>query len=242
MSEVIVPVVICTVVMPSQLVQTNRRYYNTIVVNSADIKYVKSPDRDSYYRTSQIHRQPDSCNITWPDHPIDTNGRIQGAIVLIESLDNKFLLVRNGNLWGLPKGARNYISYLDCKYKTDDHYRSTREILVHDSAVYSDAETPEDNACREVLEETGIIIDRELLRSIYEEQTNCYCSYDAFYYSYPKTASAHYDDLVTNGTDHENDELMWVTGEQLEVMLDGHVRSRVFNHVTYGLLRAIIEK
>ena len=98
MAEIIVPVIIATVILPSSIVQTNKHYYNTIVVDSANIKYVKSPDRDSYYRTTPICRQPDSANIIWPDHPVDINGKIQGAIVIIESLDNKFLLVRNGHV------------------------------------------------------------------------------------------------------------------------------------------------
>lgn len=248
--EEVVPVNIDTVTVDTHFGQDIRKccsYHNTIVADLNSIKYVPNQKRnDNYIREKSVVRCYDE-NVTWPEHPLDVNGKMLGAIIIIESQDDKILLVRNRKLWGLPKGARNYIDFMDCKRETDKVFRDTGTIISHKEAQFTKdrIESAIDNACREVKEETGITIDPDNIETVDYYQMNNRCSYDGFYYKYPNHASAHQNELLVNGTDHENDELLWVSRSDLKHMLHDH-RScnhpKIFNHITYGLLEYFLRK
>jgi 8-oxo-dGTP pyrophosphatase MutT (NUDIX family) len=248
-TEQVIPVVIDKVIVENHLGKQekhNQQYHNILVMNIDDVKYIENyPHEDNYIRTTPIVRCYDE-NVIWPDHPLNINGKIQGCIIIIKSTNNKILLVRNGKLWGLPKGARNYKDFMECKKQTDEYYRKHHDILIHETAVFTDdrTESPVENVCRETLEETGIIINTEYLEPLLSHfQINNYCAYDGFCYMYPKDSTHHSEDLQQNGTDHENDELLWVTIAELKRLLSNH-RShnchKVFNHITYGFLNEYI--
>lgn len=248
--EHVVPIIIDIICVDTHFgrqVKYKQLYYNTLVLDPGQIQYISDPSNtDNYIRAMPVVRFKNE-DVTWPEHPLNVNGKIQGAIIIIRSLDDKILLVRNGKLWGLPKGARNYTEFMNLKERTDNHFRETREILIHKEAIFSNdlIESAEDNACRETLEETGIIVDRALLQPIDSHyQINNYCAYDGFYYAYPKNTDDYYVDLLNNGTDHENDELSWVTIEELKQLLRdhrSHNRPKVFNHITHGFLDEYIK-
>lgn len=247
--EVVVPVIIKHVTIDTAFGRDTygeKQYHNAIVRDLNAIRYIQNPRRsDNYVREASIVRHYDEA-VTWPEHPLNMNGKILGAIVIIHSRDDKILLVRNRKLWGLPKGARNYTDFIRCKSETDRHFRQTGEILTHESAEFTadKIESAVDNVYRETLEETGIIMDRSQVREIHEHWGGR-CAYDAFYYAYPKDADKHGDDLKRNGTDHENDELLWVDLMELEQWLRNH-RSpnhpKIFNHITYGILDEFLHK
>lgn len=246
-NEIVVPIIIKSVRTSSLLGDLNKvdqHYHNVIVKDLQAVKYVPNPRRPgNYVRNRPITRYYDE-DVTWPEHPLNIHGKIQGAIAIIRSLDNKILLVRNRTLWGLPKGARSYKNFLTVKDKTDQHYRETEQILVHDSAAFEQSETAIENVCREVLEETGIIMDCDKLKEFNhrDNQSGSYCAYDGFIYDYDQTSVDHYKDLQTHGTDHENDELLWVSYDELQQLFKTHknkhgsVQKRVFNHVSYSYL------
>lgn len=248
--EQIVPICIANITLKTYLGtthKTNQSYHNVLVRDLEAVKYIANPRRDgNYIRSQPIVRYYDE-NVTWPEHPLNVHGRIQGAIAIIHSKDDRVLLVRNRKLWGLPKGARSYTAFLQLKAMTDEHFRRTGEILEHDSVIFDDEESSEDNICREVLEETGIIMDREALQLLkYRNQSGSYCAYDGYYYEYPKTSVEHEQDLTEHGTDHENDELLWVSRKELEQLIRNHryghrTGGRVFNHVTYGYLEEYLK-
>ena len=244
--EIIVPIIIKDVTVSTDMGLIHRlnvHYVNTLVKNQSAIVYVPVEGTpDNYIRKTAIQRD-NREDVTWPDHPRNVNGKIQGGIAVINSLDNKILLVRNHRLWGLPKGARNYTEYTDLKHITDKHYRQTGEIYQHNSVAFATAETSLENICRETLEETGIIIDPSLLHPLnFSHRISSYCAYDAYHYEYPHPAVQHLKDLQANGTDHENDELLWVTRADLKEMLVKHRKpycSKVFNHITFWLLEKL---
>ncbi len=243
--EVVVPIIITNVTLETHMgtiEKHNVHYHNVLVQGLNSVNYVQNTLRtNNYIRKAPIIRCHDE-EVTWPDHPHNINGKIQGAIIIIESSDAKILLVRNRKLWGLPKGARSYDDFLHCKQITDDEYIKTGTVTVHENAVFSNdrVENAIDNIHRETLEETGIDMDKsklEPLRDTY--QTNTYCAYDGFFYSYPRTSTEYNEDLLKHGTDHENDELLWVPYDELRKLLHKHRSpsfNKVFNHITYWFL------
>jgi 8-oxo-dGTP pyrophosphatase MutT (NUDIX family) len=244
--ELVVPIVISEVVCETHLgieIKCNQRYHNVMVKNPDDITYVPSVKKEnSYVRLNPILRYYNE-KVCWPEHPLNVEGKMQGAIAIVKSSDDKILLVRNRKLWGLPKGARNYKDFTLLKFLTDEHYRKTGKILRHKNASFknTDSETAIENVCREIMEETGIDVDVSLLTCFCcEKGSNTYCSYDGFEYSYPKTVEEYESELQKNGTDHENDELLWVSKEKLTKMVDEHRGSynKVFNHITIKFLDA----
>lgn len=244
--ELVVPIVISEVICETHLgiqIKHNQRYHNVMVKNPNDITYVPSGKKENnYVRLNPILRYYNE-NVCWPEHPLNVDGKIQGAIAIIKSSDDKILLVRNRKLWGLPKGARNYNDFTRLKALTDSHFRKTGKILKHKSASFKnvDSETAIDNVCREIAEETGINVDVSLLTCFYcEKGSNTYCSYDGFAYNYPKTSSEYELELNKNGTDHENDELLWVSKSELDAMISEHrgTYNKVFNHITVKFLDA----
>jgi 8-oxo-dGTP pyrophosphatase MutT (NUDIX family) len=249
--EHVIPVIIDKVIIETHFGKQEKfrqHYHNTLVLDLNDIKYIQNQRRsDNYTREIAVVRCYDE-NVTWPEHPLNVNGKIQGAIIIIKSLDSKILLVRNGRLWGLPKGARNYNDFNDLKKQTDDYYRDNDDILVHEEAHFTNdrIESAVENVCRETLEETGIIIDQNFLTPIQSHfQMNNYCAYDGFYYMYQKPSNGHLEDLKANSTDHENDELLWVDMEELALLLRNHrshTHRKVFNHITYGFLEEYMRK
>jgi len=243
--EQAVPVVIKHVTLETHLgtIEKTDQNYHNVLVSDEELKLIKYVlcGTCNFIRQTPVERYDDDC-LCWPDHPLDITGRIQGAIAIIRSLDDHILLVRNRNLWGFPKGARNFSEFTRLKSLTDMHYLTTGHILTHDQAsfTYDSVESSIDNVCREVKEETGIIIDTKHL-----EPFKCryaahgsYCAYDGYLYKYPRLALDYVIDLQNNGTDHENDELLWVTRDVLEHMYYTHRcnMDKIFNHVTFGYL------
>jgi 8-oxo-dGTP pyrophosphatase MutT (NUDIX family) len=244
--ELIVPVIILNVKVDTPLGQMekfDRHYFNVLVKDLESIKYIPGPRVGSFIRQKPVTRYYNE-DVCWPDHPLSIAGQIQGAISIIRSTDDRILLVRNRNLWGLPKGARNYREFLRLKALTEDHYRKTGETLVHEHADFTneDSETSVENLCREVKEETGIIIDESKLLTFKYRNSSSYCAYDGYYYEYPRQSTEHIIDLEANGTDHENDELMWVTHDELQTLVNDHRRLKIFNHVTFGYLEEYMRK
>jgi 8-oxo-dGTP pyrophosphatase MutT (NUDIX family) len=252
--EQVIPIIVNQVTLETYLgtaEKINQFYHNVMVPDVKNIKYIRNERKEgNYIRKNPIVRYYNE-HVCWPEHPLNINGKIQGAIAIIHSKDDKILLVRNLKLWGLPKGARNYKEFNRLKTLTDDHFRETSEILRHESMTLNDddAETSLENVEREVREETGIIIDRDGLNMLTYNQSGSYCAYDGYYYEYPKTSKEYHDDIMSNGTDHENDELLWVTPVELEQMIHNHqqhhrqgTHARVFNHVTCGYLEEYIRE
>jgi 8-oxo-dGTP pyrophosphatase MutT (NUDIX family) len=253
--EQAVPIIVKHVTLETHLgtsEKTNQLYHNVLVQDLEVVRYVENERKEgNFIRKRPIIRCCDE-NVFWPDHPLNIGGQIQGAIAIIHSLDDRILLVRNRKLWGLPKGARNYREFIRLKSLTDNHFRKTGDIMEHEKAnfTYDDAETPVENLCREVREETGITVDEQDLKPFkYRNQSGSYCAYDGYYYEYPKTSREYIQDLQSRGTDHENDELLWVTHEELTKLLRDHrqnhritPKTRVFNHVTFGYLEEYMKK
>ena len=238
--EISLPIIIKTVTLESDLgtiIKDNARYHNVIVPNCP--KYIQNELRtDNYTREKPILRIRDET-VQWPDHPLSPQGKILGAIIIIVSGDEKILLVRNGKLWGLPKGARNFLNFMELKKLTEEYYMKTNTIMEHESVELKDMESSVDNICRETLEETGIEINKEYLLSLDNESN----PYNRYYYEFPHNSDTHKCILELNGTDHENDELLWITYDQLKKMLKTHrdpYQNKVFNHVTYNCLSEYI--
>ena len=231
-SETSVPINVERVTIDTPLgpiVRRNVRYHNVLVPSLPN--YIPDPVAvDTYVRSAPINRLQTE-HVQWPDHPTMPNGKNTGAIVFIMSADDKVLLLRNGRMWGFPKGARNYKEFLRLKALTDQAFWNGCATPIHDSVSFSDVETPEENAIREIQEETGIIMDPARLTRWGE------APYTKFLYAFPHPAAMHRDILVANGTDHENDEMKWVTNAELMNMMEQHAQSdRVFNHITYRYL------
>lgn len=234
-----VPICIETVKV-KEITRTNVKYFNLIVTDCPP--YIPNPEMpDGFIRQSPISRYNVSADVNrtwlWPEHPRDIHGDHTGAIIILKSLDNKILLLRNGHLWGLPKGVRNYTSFHNLKETCNAEFVKTGIMPKVDCASFTedDVESSIDNICRETLEETGIILDKDKITQVGPMDS----AYTRFVYSLNFNASDHYAHILKNGTDHENDEMRWITQEELNRMLLKHTSSRrtkVFNHVTYLFL------
>jgi 8-oxo-dGTP pyrophosphatase MutT (NUDIX family) len=172
--------------------------------------------------------------LDWPDHPKDAFGDHLGAIVILQTLDNKILILRNDVLWGLPKGVRNYSEF----HRIKTEFTESGEILKFDENYkFEQVESESDNICRETLEETGIVLDPEkLIRWAGEDDPSAYTK---FFYQLNFAAADYHEILLKNGTDHENDEMKWIDREELSTLLQLHRSSRhskIFNHVTFMFL------
>jgi 8-oxo-dGTP pyrophosphatase MutT (NUDIX family) len=198
-------------------------FQNIVVPNCPQYVIVDS-DTPTYSRTIQ---RINSGQMTWPPHPTNEYGRILGAIVLIKSIDDMYLLVKNGNLWGLPKGARNYPNFLKHKEITDKHYLDTGTVYVHEILTVTPPESSLDNVIREALEETGIVIDPTYLYEFTSDNSH-YTAYDRYVYEYPHTVRefiANFD-KQSKHMDSENDSLMWTSKENVFRMVQDQTRDR----------------
>lgn len=219
------------------ILRENVRYYNIVVRDCPP--YIPNHNvKDGYIRAAPIarvkkHVDMTGLNLTWPDHPKDMFGDHVGAIVILNSLDNKILILRNEHLWGLPKGVRNFTEFHTIKTAfTESQYQTQ----FNDSIVFDQVETGVENICRETLEETGIELNPEHIRLWDSSSCDAYTKY---FYQLDFTAENYHQVLLKNGTDHENDEMKWIDYKELSQMLQQHRSSRqskVFNHVTYMFL------
>lgn len=242
--EVLVPIKIkhVTIYQPMGIItRENTEYYNVMVLNCPG--YIQNPcNKDNYIRSSCIKRYRNE-NVQWPDHPLSVEGDHMGAIVIIRSKDDKYLMVRNGKLWGLPKGVRNFKTFTELQEICNQTYASTGTIPVFENTVFEDEESAEENIIRETKEETGIIMNPEQL-FVYKKHNNHH-PYIRFYYHYEYTAEEYIKTLEENGTDHENDEIMWQTQQEITKLLTKHREDsskRIFNHVTYSYLVSYFNK
>jgi 8-oxo-dGTP pyrophosphatase MutT (NUDIX family) len=224
--EVIVPIVVKHFHIQSCTTGAVQ-FYNTVVSNC--IPYTKI-DVGTYKRN--IQRSIINEYVTWPPHPMNQYNRIFGSIVLIKSKDDMYLLIRNGNLWGLPKGARNYHSYIQCKAITDKHYLDTGDIYIHESLTISNAESNIDNAIRETMEETSIVIDPNYLVE-YQSDDISYTAYERYVYYYQHTVSEFDDTFDQSNMDSENDMLQWFSLVDLKQMIK---QKKLFNQVSIRFL------
>ena len=240
--EELVPICIERVELQTDLgvvIRENVKYYNVVVKNCPP--YVANPDvtvKNGFIRSEPItrlkHGSLAGTGLCWPDHPKDACGDHCGAIIILVSLDNKILILRNGALWGLPKGVRNYSTFHEIKETCHQKYVTTGETPVFPPIVFDRVETASENICRETLEETGIILDETNL--IQWEGAD---AYTRFVYYLDFTADQYGEILVRNGTDYENDEIRWIDMAELNHLLLMHKSNRhvkVFNHVTYLFL------
>lgn len=227
-----------TILQPTGPIEReNTEYYNIIVKNCPE--YIQNPtNKDNYIRSTCIKRYRNE-NVQWPDHPLSPGGDQMGAIIIIKSKDNKYLLVRNGKLWGLPKGVRHYKMFTELQEMCNKTYISTGEIPVFSQVVLDEEETSEENIIRETREETGIILSPEKLQRFQARRAGQH-PYVRFYYTVNFTAEDYIKILERNGTDHENDEIMWQTQAEILKLLAKHREAsstkRIFNHVTYNYL------
>lgn len=243
--EVFVPIKIKHVTIHQPLdvfTRENTEYYNVLVHDCP--LYIQDPsNKNNYVRSSSIKRYHNE-NVQWPDHPLSPSGDNMGAIVIIKSTDDKYLLVRNGNLWGLPKGVCNYCEFTRLQNLCNKTYLDTGIIPVFSDTIFDEVETPEENIIRETREETGIIINQENL-FYYNKKLNHQHGYVRFYYYYEYTADEYINTLHQNGTDHENDGLMWLTQYEILELLDKHrgePSKRIFNRITYSYLTSYFKK
>lgn len=199
-------------------------------------------DVDHYVRVKKIKRFDFNLIATqgsayyWPDHPRDDFNELIGAIIILITTDNKILLLKNGSLWGLPKGARNYVRFLELKDELMSEYLKFKTIKEFKSDEFHDIETAEDNICRETFEETGIKLDKSRLKLWNETDVSAYTKY---IYHVPFSAVEYSTILLNNGTDHENDELKWFDINEINNLLHRHKTNRlikIFNHITYSYL------
>ena len=92
-------------------------------------------------------------------------------------------------------------------------------------------------ARRETLEETGIKLDAKRLMDLGVDDPG-HSGYNRFYYRYECDSEDYWSTLSQARVDHENDELVWVSMDELDDMLERHEKSKLFNHVSYLFLRA----
>jgi 8-oxo-dGTP pyrophosphatase MutT (NUDIX family) len=169
-----------------------------------------------------------------------------GAIIIIKSKDDKYLLVRNGKLWGLPKGVRHYKTFTQLQNVCNKTYLETGEIPVFTEVVFDEEETAKENIIRETLEETGIVLDPDKIVECSARRNQH--PYIRFYYEADFTSYEYIKVLEQNGTDHENDEIMWQTETTILKLLSRHREAsansnkRIFNHVTYSYLLSYFKK
>ena len=236
--EELIPICVDTVKIHTKLsekVRTNVEYFNIVVLNCPP--YIPNPEvKNGYIRAYPIKRFaiPAERTWLWPDHPKDVRGDHTGAIIILKSLDNKILLLRNGSLWGLPKGVRNYKMFHTLKERSNESYIKNSIMPKTDCIVFTEdeVESAEENIYRETLEETGIMIDVNKLVQVGPMDA----AYTRFIYQLDFNAFEHFKHILENGTDHENDEMRWITPEELTQSLILHRstrHSKVFNHVTY---------
>jgi 8-oxo-dGTP pyrophosphatase MutT (NUDIX family) len=238
--EELVPICVERVELETDLgvvVRENVKYYNVVVKNCPP--YVANPNvqngfirRDSIMRLK--HTNLAGTGLCWPDHPKDASGDHCGAIIILVSLDNKILILRNGSLWGLPKGVRNYSKFHDIKTACYLEYLATGTTTVFPPMILDEVESASENITRETLEETGIKLDETQL-----VQWEGADAYTRFVCQLDFTADHYGDILFLNGTDYENDEIKWIDMKQLNFLLQMHRTNRhakVFNHVTFLFL------
>jgi 8-oxo-dGTP pyrophosphatase MutT (NUDIX family) len=253
--EELVPICVRRVSVKTPLgdiVRDNIKYFNVVVKNCPP--YVPNPEvKDGYIRAALISRikgykqnlnlntldaGPGTGKLEWPDHPKDTFGDHIGAIVILKSLDNKILILRNEHLWGLPKGVRNYTEFHKIKTQFTEIFNETGNCPTFtEPLLFENVESGAENICRETMEETGIELnpDNLVLWAGPEDQS----AYTKFFYPVNFHAAEYAEILLKNGTDHENDEIKWIDYSELQQMLQQHRSSRqtkVFNHVTYTYL------
>jgi 8-oxo-dGTP pyrophosphatase MutT (NUDIX family) len=229
------------------LIKTSNRVIERKNVRYCNIHVKDCPpfifkEEDHYTRRDKIERldfnliaTPGSCYY-WPDHPRDNANELLGAIIILKSTDDKILLLKNRFLWGLPKGARNYVNFLKMKDELMLEYLNSGTLKTFIFAEFQEIETAEDNICRETLEETGIVIDKTNLQQWDDSDPSPYTKY-IYELNFP--ASHYLTILKANGTDHENDEVKWINMKDLSTLLFKHKTNRlvkVFNHITYSYL------
>lgn len=217
----------------------NQQYYNVHVTDCPP--YIQSPtDPYKYIRSRPIKRyQYDEHSeiYSWPEHPKNQRGENKGAIVLIESADGYYLILRNGKLWGLPKGTRSYLEFIRAREKAlKDPSLWIEEVRLDNE------ETAEANIIRETYEETGLLLDINKLEQPEPNDKVKYnraSAYVKFFYKLDITALEYADILLKEGTDHENDEMRWVNLSEMNRLLDRHCdyrQKKIFNHVSYLFL------
>jgi 8-oxo-dGTP pyrophosphatase MutT (NUDIX family) len=238
--EELVPICVERVELQTDLgavVRENVKYYNVVVRDCPP--YVANPNvPNGFIRAAQIarlkHATLAGTGLCWPDHPKDASGDHCGAIIILVSQDNKILILRNGALWGLPKGVRNYRKFHDLKSACHEQYVRTGKAPVFPPIVFDQVESPTENICRETLEETGIELKVENL--IQWEGADAYTRFVC----YLDFAADQYGEILArNGTDYENDEIKWIDIKELQCMLLTHKSNRqikIFNHVTFLFL------
>lgn len=235
--ERFVPIQIETcLVEPINKTLQNTKFYNVVVDNCPP--YVPVPERGPrrWIRQWPIMRYMDET-VEWPPHPRDASGHLLGAVVLIQSTDNRFLLLRNNGLWGLPKGTRNYVEFTDLlKNRKDNTFRFEGKIVLRT------VETPEANAVRETLEETGIVVDPGQLIPINERNNHAYVR---FLYRWGRDSATYGETLqrMRGYMDHENDEIGWFTTAELRHLLSQHCvskRTRKINYVSFTFLQKFV--
>lgn len=223
----------CTV-EPLNKVLQDTRFYNIVVDNCPPF----IPLNDKHWiRQWPIVRFVDE-SVEWPPHPRNDKGDLLGAVVLIKSIDNHYLLVRNNNLWGLPKGTRNYVEYTELLENRDD------DTFCFDEVTLKTVESPQSNAIREVKEETGIQIDPDKLKCINERNPH---GYVRFFYQVP-FKSTDYGEIIEkmiDSMDHENDEVGWFTTDQIQDLLQKHTSkssftNRKLNYVSWSFLKRFV--
>jgi ADP-ribose pyrophosphatase YjhB (NUDIX family) len=161
-------------------------------------------------------------SLTWPVHPTGTFynsvlGEMKtqqlGAIIAIQSSDNRILMVRNGRKWGLPKGARNFVEF-SAALKA---LAGSSDAMVLSTLVLQTPETAEENIMREVLEETGLVLEESRLRPVMLDRNRMHKHpYARFVYKLPHPSSHLFHGECIKAAfeaglmDHENDEMRWI--------------------------------
>ena len=187
----------------------------------------------SWVREEPIQRFSDE-SVEWPPHPRSSSGDLLGAVVLIRSADNHYLFVRNGSLWGLPKGARHYREFT--RLSSEVHRDPT---VVFNFICLREDEGGIRNAQREVLEETGFELKREQLIEENQRNKHAYVRYVAHV---PVRSDEYYEQVLrpqqdAGLVDHENDEIRWWSEEEVRTMLREPVHRRNMNYISYSFLR-----
>lgn len=219
-----------TRVAHQQQIYDDMKIYNIFVQDCPP--YVKK-EPCHFVREPPVSRYKKEKHIDWPLHPSDSKGHIRGAIVLIKSSDQKYLLLKNNQLWGCPKGARHYHEFNVLKKQVHEAALKGHEIPKFSEEIcFQNEETAEQNVMREATEETGLLLNPQNLQ-VLPYNTH---SYVRFTYNYEKPATEYQPD--NSVIDHENDELKWFTAEEIQTMLSLHVKENyIFNYVSFLFLR-----
>lgn len=212
-----------------QQIYEDSKFYNILVRNCPP--YIKK-NTGHYVRAQNIIRYVKEDNIDWPIHPKDDKDHIRGAIILIQSTDSKFLLIKNNGLWGCPKGARHYIEFNNLKTLVLDALYSNLPVPTFENIRFQEEESPVENVTRETLEETSIVLDPERLVQLVDHTH----SYNRFTYTLDVDSTSYEPNNFV--IDHENDELKWFSQDEIKMMLSKHVKDNyIFNYVSYLFLR-----